>query len=154
MRFDRHDHARSSPSGRSAFWKHDLGSSAPEFDSDSFGARWPEVVQLPRNLFLGTWSRSYACEGVGTVRKAYYARRLTRLRGATTGQAPNSYGSWVVSGSGWNRRLFMVRDGRTLESSSPHCRSQAEVTSTCALLPSTDECAGIFGSLPAILIMA
>ena len=33
-------------------------------------------------------SRSYACEGVGPVRETCLVRRLTRLRGATTGQAP------------------------------------------------------------------
>ena len=33
-------------------------------------------------------ARSYACEGVGTVRETCFARRLTHLRSATTGQAP------------------------------------------------------------------
>ena len=33
-------------------------------------------------------ARSYACEGVGPFRETGFARRLTRLRRATTGQAP------------------------------------------------------------------
>ena len=33
-------------------------------------------------------ARSYACEGVGTVRETRFARQLTYLRRATAGQAP------------------------------------------------------------------
>ena len=77
------------------FAKHPLPASSRRQLRFMVPLRPAEIVEAFHEL-----ARSYACEGVKTVRETCFARRLTRLRRATTGQAPAATVQGLIAPTG------------------------------------------------------